>query len=145
MKNSFIVISLVVVALFSSCRKEQTVTNRFMVVGDYSFEMLSDPDEHGNFDVKILNLTDSVFGYYQEFKDGNAWARCFPGMEKSTITTNEKIIKMNQESSLSVYPRHPEKTNFMVIALMGDDHSVRFPEKGEVKIFESASNFFGIN
>ena len=146
MKNLFVVLALVFVALFSSCKKEQTVANRFVVVGNYSFEMLNGPDKNGNFDVRILNLTDSVFGYYQDFKnDEKAWSRCtdfsFSGMKKSVDYTSEKIIKMNQASSLSVYPRHPEKIN--VVALISDGYT-RIPEKGEVKIFESASNFFGI-
>jgi hypothetical protein len=147
MKTLFVVISVVFVALFSSCKKEQTVANRFVVVGNYSFEMLSSPDENGDFEVRILNLTDSLFSYYQDFKnDEKARARCtdfsLSGMKNSVDYTSEKIIRMNQASSLSVYPRHLEKIN--VVALISDGY-IRIPEKGEVKIFESASNLFGIN
>jgi len=148
MKNLFVIISLVVVALFSSCTKEKTITNRFMVVGDYTFEVVSGPDKHGYLEVKIVNLNDSLFGCYQEFNDYDAMVRIVLGGAKfysyyeSKFVTERKIT-IHQTSGISIYPKVEEQIDLTKKSMFLSN--IRIPEPSEVKIFESASNFFGIN
>ncbi|MEI8252453.1 MAG: hypothetical protein WCG25_01560 [bacterium] len=131
MKTLFVIIALVVVALFSSCKKE-TITNRFVTFGDYTFEVLSDPDEYGDIKVKIQNTEKIGFDYYETFGDVDAIKRwAYSHMYDAAVLQpdsvrypSSRIIKIHKASGLTIL----------------EAPFTSFPKL--IKIFESAEEFF---
>jgi hypothetical protein len=136
MKNLVIIIGILV--MFSSCAKEQIVHNRFVVLGDYTFEVLSGPNEDGDMKVKIVNRKDSLFSYLER--------TAYEGLCSTDIAFEfaEKTISLHKNSGLSIYPKSRKMKrgiDFKITDVMAFDAPIE-PSKGNV--FESATNFFNI-
>ncbi|MEI6426439.1 MAG: hypothetical protein WCO66_03740 [Candidatus Absconditabacteria bacterium] len=145
MKNLVIIIGILVI--FSSCAKEQIVHNRFVVLGDYTFEVLSGPNEDGDMKVKIVNRKDSLFSYLEHYNDLYAIKRtAYEGLCSTDIAFEfaEKTISLHKNSGLSIYPKSRKMKrgiDFKITDVMAFDAPIE-PSKGNV--FESATNFFNI-
>lgn len=128
MKTLFVVISLIFVALFTSCKKEQTIQNRFVTFGDYTFEVLSGPDEYDNIEMQIRN-TKSIGFDCKYFRNGcTTGTLAYRGFDaialRVVIYPSSRIIKIHKASGLTI--------------LEAPFTSCPKP----IKIFESAENFF---
>ena len=131
--------------------------NRYVTYGDYTFEVISGPDEYGDLKVKIRNTKDSSFFCFQEYNDVDAIKKlCYSDLSTSAImNASQRTIMVHKASGLIIYHKFDDaKKPISTITavgmplgsnvLPGDLAEKRVPEKGEVKIFESASNFFNI-
>jgi len=128
-----IVLATVIVNLNS---KEQGVAHdRFVVVENYTFEVLSNPDEYGDMDVLVKNIKGECFDYKQAFNDVDAIKR-FTYREMNTMISTSEYkaewkINMHVKSGLVLY-------------LYSKDELSIHDAANKSKVFESASNFFNI-
>jgi len=129
-----------IVTLFTT---EKVVHNYFMVVGDYTFEVLNGPDEYGDLNVRIRNTKDSLFTYTQYYNDADASKRlCYGDLSVASIhNARQRTITIHKTSGLFIYPNHEKNVSGYREVPIGTTYDLK---KGEFKVFESASNFFGI-
>ena len=139
MKKVSVILSIcfagIIIALFVRMGMEQPlVHNRFVILENYTFEVLSNPDKDSNIKVKITNTEKKGFDYYENFNDAEAlrmWtlntmdSPVFIPFKESDYPT-ERIVEIHAKSGLSIMTQPFSK------------------ESEPIKVFESASNFFNI-
>ncbi|MEI7558006.1 MAG: hypothetical protein WCJ45_04180 [bacterium] len=111
------------------------VHNHFVVVGDYTFEALGNPNEYGEIDVLVKNIKGECFDYKQAFNDVDAIKR-FTYRDMNTMISPSEYeaewkISIHVKSGLVLYPYSKNELSIHDAA-------------NKAKVFESASNFFDI-
>ncbi|MEI8252454.1 MAG: hypothetical protein WCG25_01565 [bacterium] len=154
MKTLFVVISLIFVALFSSCKKENVPVahNRFVVVGNYTFEMISGPDEYQKIKIKIRNTNGEGFDYLEHFNDSEAFSNYHYAQAICGVTIplheislpSERTIEILNSSGLIIYPQSKKITDNVKLDNIKDLSDITEDQLKEGMVFEYASNFFGI-
>ena len=147
MKNIWIVLSIILgcsmisVSVVTAVHNNTpTIHSRYMIYGDYSFEVISGPDKNGDINVKIMNTKDSVFTCIQRYNDDVACLRltCYDLTLSSLMEASQRTMMIHKSSGLIIYPKQASIEHSLKSIIL--DHP-----KGEIKVFASASNFFGIN
>jgi hypothetical protein len=127
---------------------EDKIHTHFRVVGDYTFEAISEPDELGYFDVVVTNTKKEVFDYDQVFNDYHAQKiEMMSSMhEISSIPEYQYkyTINFHKKSGFTFRSVHydPVKNVFVYgfdtpVDVLND---INYPDQ----VFKSASNFFEI-
>lgn len=128
MKKKVIFMVVAIIIASTSCQRtketKEIVHQRFVVCANFSFEVLSGPDQNGEMDIMVTNLHYKDFGYREILNDidapvpiGNQNIKTFPKSYKQP----QRIITINKTSGLNIL----------------ENEDAYF-------IFESASNFFSI-
>ncbi len=129
------------------------VNNRFMVIGDYSFEMLSGPDEYGDIEIRVKNIKGIPFTcdeYANEIEGVGSIISTEWVEFASIVGRSERTMKIHHTSGLLVDTqlkgivsdeKNHKLVDYDVTAVACGYNS---PDPNNL-VFESASNFFGIN
>lgn len=155
MKKSILIIAVIaaITLSFSSCKKDQIAHNTFQTVGDYSFEMLSAPNEYGDIDIYVKNIKGIGFDYYEEFNDPDRLNRYCKSKMYSPVfmplmadskpkLPTERTITIHRTSGLVILTS-PKEDNPDTKQLAKIVPSSLWPDDKNT-IFKSASNFFNI-
>lgn len=130
-----IIIILVIGIATISNKRLGNIHHRFVVVGDYSFEALNNPNEYGEIDVLVKNIKGETFDYKQAFNDVDAIKRFTYRNMNTMISPSEYEaewkISIHVKSGLVLYPYSKNELSIHDAA-------------NKAKVFESASNFFDI-